>query len=527
MTLRLSRNHPILLKDKQNKITKMPPKGANLLEYSEQGRDILSKFSSAPLEGFATHSVDVSISEFMKDSNTTVEKGRDYLLWHLINVEEVLQDIAENAIIDGGYDEGIDAYLVDSDEKRIRLFQSKYGSAHAIGAIDQFVQDVARLKEKEQSKLKRDELQYLWKILNDKKMKVDLVYITDQCVDDYKNDKVRVMGRQQVYQTLWERIKKPAKGQNTSLRILKQPLEHKNCKVCVVSAFDLAELVDTSHDWIYERTGIVQRHIASENESSVDMAYNASLKALSMAELKPNDIDMIIVATATPERKFPSTAVLLQNSLKIDDAFAFDINAACTGFVYALDVAEKYLKTKIAKNILVVGTEKMSSLLNWKDRNTCVLFGDGAGAIVLSQSNKPGILSTTIGSNGTYKDLLTVNIDSEFIEMQGNDVFKIAVKTMGKLAISTLEKNNISITKIDWLIPHQANSRIINAIAKKISLPVGKVILTVDKHGNTSAASIPLALDDAYQKGSLKSGDLIMLEAFGAGFTWVSALLKF
>lgn len=295
----------------------------------------------------------------------------------------------------------------------------------------------------------------------------------------------------------------------------------------ILTNYDLAELVDTSHDWIYERTGIVQRHIASENESSVDMAYNASLKALSMAELKPNDIDMIIVATATPERKFPSTAVLLQNSLKIDDAFAFDINAACTGFVYALDVAEKYLKTKIAKNILVVGTEKMSSLLNWKDRNTCVLFGDGAGAIVLSQSNKPGILSTTIGSNGTYKDLLTVNIDSEFIEMQGNDVFKIAVKTMGKLAISTLEKNNISITKIDWLIPHQANSRIINAIAKKISLPVGKVILTVDKHGNTSAASIPLALDDAYQKGSLKSGDLIMLEAFGAGFTWGSALLKF
>ena len=169
----------------------MPPKGANLLEYSEQGRDILSKFSSAPLEGFATHSVDVSISEFMKDSNTTVEKGRDYLLWHLINVEEVLQDIAENAIIDGGYDEGIDAYLVDPDEKRIRLFQSKYGSAHSIGAIDQFVQDVFRLKEKEQSKLKRDELQYLWKILNDKKMKVDLVYITDQCVDDYQNDKVR------------------------------------------------------------------------------------------------------------------------------------------------------------------------------------------------------------------------------------------------------------------------------------------------------------------------------------------------
>ena len=240
----------------------MPPKGANLLEYSEQGRDILSKFSSAPLEGFATHSVDVSISEFMKDSNTTVEKGRDYLLWHLINVEDVLQDIAENAIIDGGYDEGIDAYLVDSDEKRIRLFQSKYGSAHSIGAIDQFVQDVARLKEKEQSKLKRDELQILWKILNDKKMKVDLVYITDQCVDDYQNDKVRVMGRQQVYQTLWERIKKPAKGQNASLRILKQRLEHKNCKVCVVSAFDLAELVEKNEHYIFESN--IRKHLGGK-----------------------------------------------------------------------------------------------------------------------------------------------------------------------------------------------------------------------------------------------------------------------
>ena len=295
----------------------------------------------------------------------------------------------------------------------------------------------------------------------------------------------------------------------------------------ILTNYDLAEIVDTTHDWIFERTGIVQRHIASETESSVDMAYNASLKAMLMAGLSPDDIDMIIVATATPERKFPSTAVLLQNSLKIEKGFAFDINAACTGFIYALDVAHKYIETKIAKNILVVGTEKMSSLLDWTDRNTCVLFGDGAGAVILSQSNKPGILSTSIGSNGSYKDLLTVNIDSEFIEMKGNDVFKIAVKTMGKLAVSTLKKNDISIDEINWLIPHQANSRIINAIAKKISLPNEKVILTVDKHGNTSAASTPLAFDDAYHSGSLKEGDLIMLEAFGAGFTWGSVLLKF
>ena len=295
----------------------------------------------------------------------------------------------------------------------------------------------------------------------------------------------------------------------------------------ILTNHDLAKIVDTSHDWIFERTGIEQRHIASENESSVDMAYKASLKAMSMAQLSPDNIDMIIVATATPERKFPSTAVLLQNSLKIEQGFAFDINAACTGFVYALDVADKYIQSKVAKNILVVGSEKMSSLLDWKDRNTCVLFGDGAGAVVLSESSKPGILSTNIGSNGSYKDLLTVNIDPEFIEMKGNDVFKIAVKTMGKLAVSTLEKNNMTIDQIDWLIPHQANSRIINAIAKKKSLPSEKVILTVNKHGNTSAASIPLAFDDAYHNGSLKEGNLIMLEAFGAGFTWGSVLLKF
>ena len=295
----------------------------------------------------------------------------------------------------------------------------------------------------------------------------------------------------------------------------------------ILTNHDLAKIVDTSHDWIFERTGIEQRHIASKNESSVDMAYKASLKAMSIAQLSSNDIDMIIVATSTPERKFPSTAVLLQNSLKVERGFAFDINAACTGFIYALDVADKYIQAKVAKNILVVGSEKMSSLLDWKDRNTCVLFGDGAGAVILSESTEPGVLSTDIGSNGSYKDLLTVNIDPEFIEMKGNDVFKIAVKTMGKLAVSTLEKNNITIDQVDWLIPHQANSRIINAIAKKISLPSEKVILTVNKHGNTSAASIPLAFDDAYHNGSLKEGNLIMLEAFGAGFTWGSVLLKF
>ena len=295
----------------------------------------------------------------------------------------------------------------------------------------------------------------------------------------------------------------------------------------ILTNYDLEKLVDTTHEWIYERTGIVQRHIASDNESSVDMAYSSSLEALKKSNISVDQIDMIVVATTTPERKFPSSAVLLQNKLKIEKGFAFDVNAACTGFVYAIDIADKYIKSGLVKNALVVGTEKITSLLDWKDRNTCVLFGDGAGTVVLSASDQAGILSNTIGSNGSYKDLLTVNTDPEYIEMKGNDVFKIAVNTMGKLAVSTLKENNMNIDQVDWLIPHQANSRIINAIAKKISLPNDKVIMTVDKHGNTSAASIPLALDDANKRGVLRKNDIIMFEAFGAGFTWGSTLLKF
>lgn len=295
----------------------------------------------------------------------------------------------------------------------------------------------------------------------------------------------------------------------------------------ILTNHDLEKLVDTSHEWIFERTGINQRHIAKEKESSVDMAYNASLISIERSGKSPEEIDMIIVATTTPERVFPSTAVLLQNKLGIEDCFAFDLNAACTGFIYALDIADKYIRNNSVANVLVVGTEKMSALVDWNDRNTCVLFGDGAGAAMLTASDKAGIISTTIGSNGTYKDLLTVNPESDFIEMQGNDVFKIAVNTMGKLAKDTLASNNLSIDQIDWLIPHQANSRIINAIAKKLSLPSSKIILTVGDHGNTSAASIPLAMDYAFTNGKLKDNDMVLLEAFGAGFTWGSTLLKF
>ena len=295
----------------------------------------------------------------------------------------------------------------------------------------------------------------------------------------------------------------------------------------IYTNYDIEKLVDTSHEWIVERTGIEQRHIAGENESSVDMAFQASSMALKNATLSANDIDMIVLATTTPERKFPSTAVLLQNMLQNNNSCAFDINAACTGFIFALDIADKYIKGGFAKNVLVVGTEKITSLLDWKDRNTCVLFGDGAGAAVLTSSNEPGIISNTIGSDGSYKDLLTVNTDPEFIEMKGNDVFKIAVNTMGRLAAKTLEDNNMSVEQIDWLIPHQANSRIIKAVAKKINLPEEKIIMTVKNHGNTSAASIPLAIDYANNKNLLKKDNIIMLEAFGAGFTWGSTLLRF
>jgi 3-oxoacyl-[acyl-carrier-protein] synthase-3 len=295
----------------------------------------------------------------------------------------------------------------------------------------------------------------------------------------------------------------------------------------ILTNYDLEKMVDTSHDWIFERTGINQRHIADKNESTVDMAYEASLKSIEKSNINTEDIDMIIVATTTPERAFPSTAVLLQNKLDIKDCFAFDINAACTGFIYALDVADKYIKNNSINNILVIGTEKMSTLVDWSDRNTCVLFGDGAGSVIMGSSNNPGIISSTIGSNGNYKDLLTVNPDSDFIEMKGNDVFKIAVNTMGKIARETLDQHDLKIDDVDWLIPHQANSRIISAIAKKLSLPSEKIIMTVGNHGNTSAASIPLAIDYAVESRDLKKEDTILLEAFGAGFTWGSTLLKF
>ena len=294
----------------------------------------------------------------------------------------------------------------------------------------------------------------------------------------------------------------------------------------VLTNKDLETVVDTTDDWIIERTGIKQRHIAEPGETTSSMATKASKDAIKSANISNEDIDLIVVATTTPDMVFPSTACILQNNLKIK-APAFDVQAACTGFIYAMSIADNYIKTGTCKNVLIVGAEKYSNLLDWSDRSTCVLFGDGAGSVIMGSSNNPGIISSTIGSNGNYKDLLTVNPDSDFIEMKGNDVFKIAVNTMGKIARETLDQHDLKINDVDWLIPHQANSRIISAIAKKLSLPSEKIIMTVGNHGNTSAASIPLAIDYAVESGDLKKEDTILLEAFGAGFTWGSTLLKF
>ena len=229
---------------------------------------------------------------------------------------------------------------------------------------------------------------------------------------------------------------------------------------------ELENIVDTSDEWITERTGIKERRVSSKEETSVDMAYEASIDAIEKSSINKDDIGAIILATCTPERKFPSTAVLLQNRLNIKNAFSVDLNAACTGFIYALDIAKKYIESGQIKYALVVGTEKITSLLDWTDRNTCVLFGDGAGAMIIGSSSNPGIMSSTIGSDGSYKDLLSVNTDLEYIEMKGSDVFKIAVNTLGKLAKHTLQINNLEQDQLDWLVPHQANERIILAIAK-------------------------------------------------------------
>ena len=287
---------------------------------------------------------------------------------------------------------------------------------------------------------------------------------------------------------------------------------------------DLESLVDTTDEWIVERTGIKQRHISEDNETTSSMATKASLDAIKSANIKNSQIDLIIVATTTPDQIFPSTACIVQNNLNII-APAFDIQAACTGFIYALSIADNYIKTGMCKNVLVIGAEKYSNLLDWSDRSTCVLFGDGAGAVILSANSNKGIISSHIHADGQYNDLLSV--ENKNIKMKGNEVFKVAVNTLSNLVDETLSENNLDKSHIDWLVPHQANLRIIKAAAKKLSMSLDQVVVTVDKHANTSAASIPLALNEAVKDGRIKDDQVILLEAFGSGFTWGSVLLRY
>ncbi len=287
---------------------------------------------------------------------------------------------------------------------------------------------------------------------------------------------------------------------------------------------DLEAFVDTTHEWIFKRTGIKQRHIAEGNETTSFMAVEAALEAIKFSTIEAKDIDLIVVATTTPDYIFPSTACLVQNKLNIV-APAFDIQAACTGFIYALSIADNFIKSGTNHNVLVIGSEKYSNLLNWNDRSTCVLFGDGAGAVILSASDKQGVISSQIYADGKYNDLLIA--ENMQIKMKGNDVFKVAVNTLGKLVDDTLEKNKLNKEDISWLVPHQANLRIINATAKKLSMSLDRVVVTIDKHANTSAASIPLALNEAIKDGRIKKNQILLLEAFGSGFTWGSALVRY
>ncbi|MCP4076599.1 MAG: ketoacyl-ACP synthase III [Gammaproteobacteria bacterium] len=306
----------------------------------------------------------------------------------------------------------------------------------------------------------------------------------------------------------------------------------------VVTNFDLEKIVDTSDKWIRSRTGIEKRHFAIDGQTTVDLAERASRRAIEAAGINPDEIDLIVVATTTPDRIFPSTACLLQSRLDIHGCAAFDVQAVCTGFVYALGIAEKFIKTGSAKKALVVGSETLSRLLNWEDRTTCVLFGDGAGAVILEADEETGILSTHLHADGDYEGLLRVpfGISQGFeemngvnskIEMKGNEVFKMAVNTLGRIVDETLDANNLDKTDIDWLVPHQANLRIIHATARKLKMNLDHVVVTVNEHGNTSAASVPLALDTAVRDGRIQKGEMLLLEAFGGGFTWGSSLLRY
>ncbi len=306
-----------------------------------------------------------------------------------------------------------------------------------------------------------------------------------------------------------------------------------------VSNEELARRVDTSDEWIASRTGIRNRHIAAEGETTCDLAYHASVRALEAAGVEASELDLIILGTTTPDLIFPSTACLLQHRLGVAGCGAFDVNAACSGFVYALSIADKFIRSGAARTVLVVGAETLTRMIDWNDRATCVLFGDGAGAVVLKADSGTGILSTHLHADGGKKELLwnpvgvSVGFDENApnagvrINMTGNEVFKHAVKALDSVVEETLAANGLDRHDIDWLIPHQANLRIIEATAKRLDMPMERVVVTVDQHGNTSSGSVPLALDVAVRSGRVERGQLLLLEAFGGGFTWGSALLRY
>lgn len=302
----------------------------------------------------------------------------------------------------------------------------------------------------------------------------------------------------------------------------------------ILTNTDLEKIVDTSDEWIQSRSGIQQRYIANDNETTSSMAMQAAQQALDTANVSPLDIDLIIVATATPDRIFPSTACNVQHLLQCKNAAAFDLSAACSGFVYALSVADQYIRSGKYQHILVIGSEVLSKVVDWQDRSTCVLFGDGAGAVVLSASEEAGIIDTHIEAMGEFGDILYLpNAGLPYepaphkIKMVGKEVFKLAVNSFSDLIHTTLRKNNLQVSDVDKLIPHQANIRIIEALAKRLELPLEQVIMTLQKQGNTSAASIPLALDEAIRTDRIKRGELLLLAAFGGGITWGSALIKY
>ena len=307
----------------------------------------------------------------------------------------------------------------------------------------------------------------------------------------------------------------------------------------VVTNADLEKIVDTSDEWIASRTGIRQRHVVAEGETTADLAERAARAAMEAAGVQASELDMIVLGTTTPDLIFPSTACLVQHRLGANGCGAFDVNAACSGFLYALSIADAYIRAGIHKTILVIGAETLTRMMDWEDRGTCVLFGDGAGAVVLKADAEAGILSTHLHADGGKKDLLynpvgvSVGFDMSkknagcLVRMTGNEVFKHAVKALDAVVDETLAANGLDKSALDWLIPHQANLRIIEATAKRLQMPMDRVIVTVDRHGNTSSGSVPLALDEAVRSGKVQRGQLLLLEAFGGGFTWGSALIRY